>query len=266
MSPKTLEILCSPLERAPLDLVVDESLNDEAVQCLVNRELGLKFPIRDGIPIFVEPHQITGINSRFRNIYDNWAPFYDLLSRVGLYVLGVSETKLRREFIGSLGITAGDRVLATSIGTGSDLPFLPRHCDYYGLDLSAGMLRICLKKMRKTGASAELFLGQAEHLPFQDESFDVVYQMGGINFFSDQARAIEEMIRVGRPGSKIVVMDETEKVARRLEHIPGINAWFRHQRRPIVPPTRLIPPGMEQLEYRELYDGQAWYISFRKPR
>ncbi len=266
MSPKTLEILCSPLERAPLDLAVDASANGEVVQYLVNREHGLKFQIRDGIPIFVEPHQITGINSRFRNIYDNWAPFYDLLSRFGLYILGVSEVELRKQFVGSLGIKAGDRVLATSIGTGSDLPFLPRNCDYYGLDLSAGMLKICLKKMRKLGASAELFLGQAEHLPFLDESFDVVYQMGGINFFSDQARAIHEMVRVARNGSKIVMMDETEKVARKLERVPGINAWFRHQHRPIVPPTTLIPAAMEQVVYRELYDGQAWYLSFRKPR
>ncbi|MBI3041932.1 MAG: methyltransferase domain-containing protein [Betaproteobacteria bacterium] len=266
MSPKTLQILCSPLERAPLELANGASAAGEAGQFLVNREHGLKYPIRDGIPVFVEPHEITGINSRFRGIYDSWAPFYDLLSRVGLYILGVSEVKLRREFVGSLGIRAGDRVLATSIGTGSDLPFLPRHCDYYGLDLSAGMLRICLKKMRKLGASAELFLGQAEHLPFLDESFDVVYQMGGINFFSDQAKAIHEMVRVARRGSKIVIMDETEKVARRLEHIPGIKAWFRHQHRPIVPPTRLIPHGMEQVAYRELYDGQAWYVSFRKPR
>jgi ubiquinone/menaquinone biosynthesis C-methylase UbiE len=127
------------------------------------------------------------------------------------------------------------------------------------------MLGICQKKMRKLGVTAELFLGQAEHLPFKDETFDTVYQMGGINFFSDQEQAIREMVRVARSGSKIVIMDETEKVARKLEHIPGINAWFRHQHRPIVPPTGLIPAGMERLEYRELYDGQAWYLSFRKP-
>jgi ubiquinone/menaquinone biosynthesis C-methylase UbiE len=127
------------------------------------------------------------------------------------------------------------------------------------------MLDVCRKKMRRLGVDAELFLGQAEHLPFAEESFDVVYQMGGINFFSDQRRAIQEMVRVARRGSKIVIMDETEKVALRLEDIPGINAWFRHHRRPIVPPTGLIPPGMEAVESRELYDGQAWYLSFRKP-
>jgi ubiquinone/menaquinone biosynthesis C-methylase UbiE/uncharacterized protein YbaR (Trm112 family) len=266
MSPKTLEILCSPLEHAPLEMASGEPINGEAGQFLLNRERGLKFPIRGGIPVFVEPHQITGINDRFRRIYDGWAPFYDLLSRVGLRILGISELELRREFVASLEIRSGNRVLATSVGTGSDLPFIPRDCDFHGLDLSAGMLAMCEKKMRKLGVTAELFLGQAEHLPFKDESFDVVYQMGGINFFSDQRRAVGEMIRVARNGSKIVIMDETEKVARALERIPGINAWFRHQHRPIVPPTRLIPAEMEQVEYRELYDGQAWFLSFRKPR
>jgi ubiquinone/menaquinone biosynthesis C-methylase UbiE/uncharacterized protein YbaR (Trm112 family) len=266
MRTETLAILCSPLEHAVLELVTDAAANGETRRFLVNHEHGLKFPIRDGIPHFVEPHQITGINNRFRRIYDGWAPFYDLLSRVGLYLLGVSELKLRKKFIETLEIKPGDRVLATSVGTGSDVPFLPQDCDYYGLDLSAGMLKVCQKKMRKLDAAAELFLGQAEHLPFRDGSFDVVYQMGGINFFSDQGKAINEMVRVARNGSKIVMMDETEKVARTLEHIPGINAWFRHQHRPIVPPTTLIPAGMEQLKYRELYDGQAWYLSFRKPR
>jgi ubiquinone/menaquinone biosynthesis C-methylase UbiE len=265
VSPKALEIVCSPHEHAPLE-VVSESVNGGATQYLCNRERGLRFPIRGGVPVFVEPHQITGINTRFRGIYDRWAPFYDLLSRVGLYILGVSEIELRKVFIASLEIRPGDRVLSTSVGTGSDLPFLPRDCEYYGLDLSPEMLAVCEKKMRRIGAAADLFLGLAEHLPFKDGAFDVVYQMGGINFFTDQARAIREMVRVAKKGSKIVIMDETEKVARMLERVPGISAWFRHQRRPIVPPTALIPAGMEQVEYRELYDGKAWYLSFRKPR
>jgi len=265
MRTETLAILCSPLEHAALELETDGAVNGETQQFLVNHERGLKFPIRDGIPLFVEPHQITGINHRFRKIYDGWAPFYDLLSRVGLYLLGVSEIKLRQEFVETLEIKPGHRVLATSVGTGSDLPFLPHDCTYYGLDLSAGMLKVCRKKMRKLDAAAELFLGQAEHLPFKDSSFDVVYQMGGINFFNDQRKAIYEMVRVAKKGSKIVMMDETEKVARTLEHIPGINAWFKHHHRPIVPPTTLIPAEMEQVMYQELYKGQAWYLSFRKP-
>lgn len=259
-------MLCSPLERAPLQFETRPSRNGDATQFLVNHEHGLSFPILDGIPVFIEPEQITGINSRFRRIYDSWAPFYDLLSSVGLFILGVSETELRKDFVSRLEINNGARVLSTSVGTGTDLSYLPRTCKYYGLDLSAGMLRVCQNKVQKLGTLAELFLGQAEHLPFNDETFDVVYQMGGINFFNDPGQAIREMVRVARPGSKIIVMDETEKVARTLENIPGINAWFRHQRRPIVPPNEFVPAGMEQVESYELYDGKAWYLSFRKPR
>jgi ubiquinone/menaquinone biosynthesis C-methylase UbiE len=266
MRAETLEILCSPLEHAPLRLETRPALNGDATQFLVNHEHGLQFPIRDGIPIFVEPEAVTGINSRFRRIYDSWAPFYDLLSRVGLFILGLSEHRLRSEFVGKLEIMKGCRVLSTSVGTGSDLSFIPASCKYYGLDLSAGMLKVCRNRAQRLGALAELFLGQAEYLPFKDETFDVVYQMGGINFFGDQGRAIREMVRVAKNGSKLVIMDETEKVARALENVPGINAWFRHQRRPIVPPTAMIPAGMEEVESCELYDGQAWFLSFRKPR
>jgi ubiquinone/menaquinone biosynthesis C-methylase UbiE/uncharacterized protein YbaR (Trm112 family) len=265
MRPDTQQIVCSPLERAPLRVATVASPDGGGHEFLVNQALGLRFPIRNGIPDFIVGREITGINGRFRRIYDAWAPFYDLLSRVGLYILGVSELKLRRDFVASLEIGPRHRVLATSVGTGSDLPFLPRDCDFHGLDQSPEMLRICQKKVRKLGADAQLYVGQAEALPFKDASFDMVYQMGGINFFGDPAKAIHEMIRVAKGGSKIVIMDETEKVARRLEHVPGIRAWFRHHQRPIVPPIELIPAGMQQLEYRELYNGQAWYLSFRTP-
>jgi len=266
MRAETLEILCSPLEHAPLQLETRPALNGDATQFLVNRDHGLQFPIRDGIPVFIQPQAITGINGRFRRIYDNWAPFYDLLSRIGLFILGLSERELRQAFIDKLEITDGGRVLSTSVGTGTDLSFIPHRCKYYGLDLSSGMLRVCQNRVQRLGALAELFLGQAEHLPFKDGTFDVVYQMGGINFFDDQAQAIREMVRVAKNGSKIVIMDETEKVARTLEYVPGINAWFRHDRRPIVPPMALIPPGMQEVASCELYDGQAWFLSFRKPR
>lgn len=266
MRTETLAILCSPLEHAPLELTSETSADGATMQFLSNREHGLKFPVRDGIPVFIERHEVTGLNSRFRRIYDGWAPFYDLLSRVGLLFFGISEPKLRSDFVETLEIKAGDRVLATSVGTGADLQYLRQDCRYYGLDLSAGMLRVCQKKLRKLAVSTELFLGQAEYLPFKDRTFDMVYQMGGINFFSDQGRAIREMVRVAKEGSKIVIMDETEKVARALEYVPGISAWFNHRQRPIVPPVSLIPEGMEQVESREWYNGLAWYLSFRKPR
>ncbi len=60
---------------------------------------------------------------------------------------------------------------------------------------------------KKTNLS--LVHGSAEDLPFADNSFDVVFHSGGINFFSDKAKAISKIIRVAKPGTKILITDET---------------------------------------------------------
>ena len=49
----------------------------------------------------------------------------------------------------------------------------------------------------------------AEDLPFKDNEFDIVFHVGGINFFNDKALAIQEMIRVAKKDSKILIADET---------------------------------------------------------
>ena len=49
----------------------------------------------------------------------------------------------------------------------------------------------------------------AEDLPFADNSFDIVYHIGGINFFNDKAKAMQEMLRVAKPGTKLLIADET---------------------------------------------------------
>lgn len=265
MNPETLNILRCPVGFDPLQLVDQPSANGAAMQFLTNPERGLKYRIRDGIPIFVEREQITDLNSKYRNIYDHAAPLYDFISKVGLFVFGLSEEKIRKEFLGALEIKPGDKVLETSVGTGSNLRYLPRDANYYGLDLSWGMLKVCKRKLPKMGQRAELFLGEAESLPFADHSFDVVFQMGGINFFSDRAKAIREMVRVAKKGTRIIIMDETEKVARISEKIPGIKVWFKDRREPISAPLEMIPEGMEEVESRDLFNGQAWFISFRTP-
>src|SRR5687768_1656099 len=91
--------------------------------------------------------------------------------------------------------------------------------DIYGLDISHSMLGYCVRNLEKWNLTAELFLADAEHLPFRDETFDVVYHLGAINFFTDQRRAIEEMIRVAKPGSKIVIADESEKALKMLDKL-----------------------------------------------
>ena len=69
------------------------------------------------------------------------------------------------------------------------------------------------KCQKKWSAKTNLSLihGSAEDLPFADNSFDIVFHSGGINFFSNKAKvkAISEMIRVAKPGMKILLTNET---------------------------------------------------------
>ena len=65
---------------------------------------------------------------------------------------------------------------------------------------------------------------EAERLPFKVESFDCVFHVGGINFFTDKARAIKEMIWVAKSGTKIVIVDETERTIRENYQRTNFNA------------------------------------------
>ena len=91
----------------------------------------------------------------------------------------------------------------------------------------------------------DLFLGNGEQLPFRDDSFEGVLHVGGINIFNDKKAAIEEMIRVSKPGTRILIADETERGAKGYERfIPGFKDSFEGKRKGIVAPVELVPKEM----------------------
>jgi SAM-dependent methyltransferase len=112
---------------------------------------------------------------------------------------------------------------------------------------------------------ADLFQGAAEHLPFVDEAFDVVLHMGGINFFNDKALALSEMVRVARPGTKFVVVDETEDAARRYETTAVAGVFYSNRPEAISAPVDLLPPGMLEVGVKAVGGGDLYCLTFRKP-
>jgi SAM-dependent methyltransferase len=70
-----------------------------------------------------------------------------------------------------------------------------------GVDLHAGMIAVA----RRIAPGIDWRDGNAEALPYQDHSFDVVVSQFGLMFFSDHDRAIREMLRVLTPGGRCVV-------------------------------------------------------------
>ena len=78
-----------------------------------------------------------------------------------------------------------------------------------GVDISEGMLEVGRQKMRKRKIDSiiELRLGDSENLPFTDNFFDAVIVAFGVRNFEDMKGGLTEMLRVVKPGGKVIVLE-----------------------------------------------------------
>jgi ubiquinone/menaquinone biosynthesis C-methylase UbiE len=164
-----------------------------------------------------------------------------------------------------LEVKSGDSVLETSVGTGLNYKYLPSGVSLSGLDLSPEMLTNCQTNLHRWKMEADLYLGNAESLPFADSSFDVVFHVGGINFFNDRAKAIREMIRVAKPGSLLLIADETEKHVKEIYEKGLGGHLYKDRKAPVSAPIDLIPPEMQEIHLEEMRYGDWYTLTFRKP-
>ncbi len=241
MKQDTIDLLCSPGSREQLELVTVDGPRGKTRQALKSVTSNEKFPLIRGIPVFLDKNELALYNEN-RNFYNFIAPVYDWLHALRGYVRG-GERKLREAFLQELEIGEGDRVLEVSIGTGANLRYLPETARYYGLDISWRMLQQCRRLINRRNLNVELFLGNAEKLPFQNNIFDVVFNVCGLRLLNDKAKAIREMIRVAKPGTKILIVDQKKA---------GV-------------PRDLIPPKMKDVNVKEI-SWDLYSLTFVKPR
>jgi len=266
MNSDILEILRDPTTHDMLENKTEADTHGHFREFLFNPRTGQRFPIRSGIPIFLLDGEVSGSNRRYQKMYDRSALFYDFSTWAYSFWKRTSVESRLREYLDELEIRENDHVLEVSVGTGRNLEFLPRSAQFFGLDISWGMLKQCQRNTSKWKLNASLFMGTAEHLPFQDEFFDVVFHFGGINFFNDKTAAIYEMIRVARPGTKFVIGDENETLAQRYENLPVTGDFYGNRKQTITAPVDLLPSGMLDVRVKEIAGGDMYCLSFRKPR
>jgi ubiquinone/menaquinone biosynthesis C-methylase UbiE len=258
--PETVALLQSPFTGEALHVVSERGREVLVSGC------GERFAVRDGIPAFLGPDDLTGDNGKYNHLYETIGGFYDDTQRVFCAFRSVDRDSYFRDYMRLLEVKAGDSVLETSVGTGLNFKYLPRGVKLSGLDLSPEMLAGCQVNMRRWGMEADLYLGNAESLPFADASFDVVFHVGGISFFNDKGKAIREMIRVAKPGSLLLIEDETEDYAKSTyERIPITSSYYKNRKEAIVVPIDLVPAEMEDIRLEMLKDGKFFAITFRKP-
>jgi ubiquinone/menaquinone biosynthesis C-methylase UbiE len=147
-------------------------------------------------------------NEIARAFYDLIVPLYDPFYGARTPVV----RDMRRRIVERLELREGFSVLEVAVGTGANLSYVKERIGprgkIFGIDISEGMLEKCKRNMREEGIEADLVLGNAENLPYKDGSFDAVLHFGAINFIHDKKKAVEEAVRVAKPGAKIVFGDE----------------------------------------------------------
>jgi ubiquinone/menaquinone biosynthesis C-methylase UbiE len=258
--PQTIAMLQSPFTANPVHVVTEKGR-----EVLVSSS-GERFPIRNGIPAFLTPEDLTGDNGKYNKLYETVGGFYDDIQRVVGAFRGLNLDSYFENYMSLLEVKTGDSVLETSVGTGLNFKYLPHGAKLSGLDLSSEMLANCQKNLRRWQMDADLYLGNAESLPFADSSFDVVFTCGGFNFFSDRAKAIREMIRVARPGGHLMIEDETEEyVKSTYEKSPITSSFFSNREQAVTVPIDLVPSEMEDIRVEMLKEGKFYAITFRKP-
>ena len=133
--------------------------------------------------------------------------FYRYLSRVYDQVNPFIWTEgMRDEAVGMLDIDTDDRVLDVGCGTGFATEALARESNHvYGLDQSPHQLARAFEKFGRRGP-VRFHLGDAEQMPFADDSFDVVWSSGSIEYWPDPVATLRELRRVGKPGSPVLVV------------------------------------------------------------
>jgi len=104
------------------------------------------------------------------------------------------------------GRCVGKRILDVGCGNGWLLWNYARcGAKTTGLDLTQKGIEICCKRFGYEGLSGDFLCANAEELPFTDGSFDMVTSLGVIHHTIETERCAREIIRVTRPGGRVLV-------------------------------------------------------------
>ena len=134
-------------------------------------------------------------------MFDGVAKRYDLLNDVLTFGL---DRGWRRRTIEAIVPLRGEKVLDLAAGTGtSSAPFADVGAHVFPTDISMGMLRVGKKQQ----PGLHFVAGDALQLPYADDSFDTVTISYGLRNVEHTTSALEEMLRVTKPGGRVVIAE-----------------------------------------------------------
>jgi len=194
----------------------------------------------DTITPFDDPKKTK--KEQIAEMFDNIAGCYDRLNRV--LSAGI-DVNWRKKAINHLQEDKPELILDVATGTG-DMAIMA--CELLkpqkivGIDISEQMLELGRKKVEKEGLASiiDLQSGDSETIKFAENSFDAVMVAFGVRNFEKLENGLKEMLRVLRPGGKLVVLEFSRpriKIFRSLYNLymgivaPEVARWFSQNKK-----------------------------------
>lgn len=142
-----------------------------------------------------------------RRMFDSIAGTYDSLNHI---LSGGFDIIWRKRAAKRLTLSADMKHLDLATGTGDFAFEIKRRfdCNVTGIDISQNMLNIAEQKKARRDVQGITFInGDAEQLPFPDQSFHSVSIGFGIRNFGDKKAALKEIKRVLKPGGRLIILE-----------------------------------------------------------
>jgi SAM-dependent methyltransferase len=257
MENRLTDLLCCPECKGNLTPETNPGREGVSETKLYCHSCSKHFKGSEGYYDFVNSAGLIFRSRRDRIIRSIYAKMYTPVTNFMFLFCGGARNA-RNEVLSSLHLRDGAYVLETGMGYGENFLWLDRHAKdlkLYGLDIQKEMMVNCTENLLKWKIRADIVRADALSLPFRNESFDIVFHLGAINLFSDKKKAIEEMIRVAKPRTHIVIADETEKAGR-------LFSIFTGPAEKIIPPVDFIPDTMKNINLKTIWKGYGYLIEF----
>jgi ubiquinone/menaquinone biosynthesis C-methylase UbiE len=152
---------------------------------------------------------------RIRQIMDKLAPGYDRQMAFFEKILFGGG----REWVCS---QAHGEVLEIAVGTGRNLPYYPAGVRLTGIELSPAMLGVAKARANQLGRDVDLRLGDAQALPFPDESFDTVVCTLSLCSIPNVRKAVHEVRRVLRSGGHFLFLEHVRSPVRAVRAVQRV--------------------------------------------
>ena len=155
---------------------------------------------------YYEPgaQRATKVNELFTRI----APRYDLMNDLQSFGL---HRRWKGRVVKEARPRAGEKALDVCCGTGDiALELARRGAEVIGLDFSERMLEIARERQSKQGNALgrmQFLRGDAQNLPFANETFDMVTIGYGLRNLASWETGLHEMLRVAKPGGRVVILE-----------------------------------------------------------